>query len=93
MAEQISTLHKPVDKPQEISYTIHLNTKGASHMNTNTAAAVTLLGFLLTFGAVGGMEDPAKEAWFLEQCAVALVGLALMAVGVLGLQNSDHPDQ
>lgn len=62
-------------------------------MKTNTAAVMALFGLLLTFGAVGGMEDPAKAHLFLEQCLVAVVGLGLMACGALGLQNSDHYDQ
>lgn len=62
-------------------------------MTTNTAAAMAFFGLLLVFGAVGGMEDPAKMDYFLEQCLVALLGLALMACGVLGLQNSDYFDK
>ena len=61
-------------------------------MTTNTAAAITFFGLLLTFGAVGGMEDPAKVDYFLEQCLVAVVGLALMFCGVLGLQNAEYYD-
>ena len=61
-------------------------------MKTHTAAAIAFFGLLLTFGAVGGMEDPAKADLFLEQCAAALVGLGLMFCGVLGLENSDHYD-
>jgi hypothetical protein len=62
-------------------------------MKTRTAAAMAMFGLLLTFGAVGGMEDPAKEAYFIEQIIVAILGLALMACGSLALQNSDHYDQ
>ena len=54
---------------------------------------MAMFGLLLTFGAVGGMEDPAKVDYFVEQFIAALVGLALTACGVLGLQNSDHYDQ
>ena len=62
-------------------------------MNTNTAAAVAFLGLLLTFGAVGGMEDPAKMDYFVEQLIVALVGLLLMFVGTLALNNSQYYDE
>lgn len=62
-------------------------------MKTNTAAAMAIFGVLLVFGAVGGMEDPAKVDYFWEQFIVAVLGLALMACGVLGLQNSDYYDQ
>jgi hypothetical protein len=36
------------------------------------------LGFLLVFGAVGGMENPDQVDYFLEQILTALVGLGLM---------------
>jgi hypothetical protein len=62
-------------------------------MTTRTAAIMTLFGFLLMFGAVGGMEDPSKADYFLEQCLVALVGIALAFCGTLGLQNSEYYDE
>ena len=49
-----------------------------------TLAAVFLFGgFLLMFGAVGGMEDPAKEAYFVQQVAAALAGMFFSLVGVM----------
>jgi cell division protein FtsW (lipid II flippase) len=36
------------------------------------------LGFLLVFGAVGGMENPDQARYFLEQILVALAGIAVM---------------
>ncbi len=62
-------------------------------MKERTAALMTLFGFLLMFGAVGGMEDPAKEAYFIEQCLVALLGIALAFCGTLGLNNSQYYDE
>jgi peptidoglycan/LPS O-acetylase OafA/YrhL len=62
-------------------------------MTTKISAAMALLGFLLMFGAVGGMEDPSKEAYFLEQCLVALVGIGLAFSGTLGLNNSQFYDE
>lgn len=62
-------------------------------MKTRTAAIMALFGLLVTFGAVGGMEDPAKMDYFVEQFLAALVGLLFMWVGVLGLQNSDVHDE
>jgi hypothetical protein len=38
-----------------------------------------ILGFLIVFGAVGGMEDPANP--LLVNTAVACVGLGLMYMG------------
>ena len=41
-----------------------------------------LVGFLMMFGAVGGMEDVSKADYFLEQTIIAVLGLALMAWAV-----------
>ena len=62
-------------------------------MTTKTAAAMGFLGLLLVFGAVGGMEDPTKQDYLIEQLACALVGLALMFSATLGLQNSQYYDE
>ena len=62
-------------------------------MKTRTAAAMGFLGLLMVFGAVGGMEDPTKANYLLEQLACALVGLALMFCATLGLQNSQYYDE
>lgn len=40
-----------------------------------------ILGLLLAFGAVGGMDDPANTEFLLEQVAIAIVGLTLMYFG------------
>jgi hypothetical protein len=50
-------------------------------------------GFLLMFGAVGGMDDPSKADYFLEQCLVALVGMGLAFCGSLALNNSQYYDE
>ena len=62
-------------------------------MTQRVAAGMIMFGFLLMFGAVGGMEDPTKADYFLEQCLVALVGIALAFAGTLGLQNSHNYDE
>jgi len=41
-----------------------------------------LVGFLMMFGAVGGMEDVSKADYFLEQTIIAVLGLMLMAWAV-----------
>lgn len=41
-----------------------------------------LMGFLMLFGAVGGMDNPDQAEFFLAQLAIAVVGLALMAWAV-----------
>jgi hypothetical protein len=41
-----------------------------------------MLGLLITFGAVGGIEMAPTDLELLQSSALALVGLALMAIGV-----------
>jgi len=43
------------------------------------------VGFLVVFGAVGGMEDPANS--LLVGVAIAAVGLILMASGVRAMNG------
>lgn len=62
-------------------------------MKTRTAAAMGFLGLLMVFGAVGGMEDPTKANYFIEQLAVAIVGLGLMFCATLALKDSDYYDE
>ena len=62
-------------------------------MTKNVAAAMLGFGFLLMFGAVGGMEDPAKANYFAEQLLIALVGIGLAFCGTLGLNNSQYYDE
>jgi hypothetical protein len=62
-------------------------------MTTRIAAGMFFFGLLLVLGAVGGMDDPAKMDYFLEQCLVALVGLGLMYSGTRALDVSQYYDQ
>jgi len=45
----------------------------------------TFIGFMLVFGAVGGMEDPANS--LLVEIVIAGIGLALMASGIRTLRS------
>jgi len=56
-------------------------------MSERTAGFMIFFGILLAFGAVGGMEDPAKADYFLDQLLIAMVGLGLAFCGTLGLTN------
>lgn len=56
---------------------------------TKLAAVFLFGGFLLMFGAVGGMEDPAKEAYFVEQLIVAVAGIFFSFIGVMLLPQED----
>ena len=50
-------------------------------MNRIQATAL-FTGFLLVFGAVGGMDNPDQAEFFLHQLAAALIGVFLMFMAV-----------
>lgn len=58
-------------------------------MTKNIAAWMTLFGFLLTFGAVGGMDNPDQAEYFLEQLILAFTGLGLMGCGAVALAAAE----
>jgi hypothetical protein len=62
-------------------------------MMNKLQATALFTGFLLVFGAVGGMEDPAQAEFFLYQLATAFIGLFLMFMAVmtqpLSIEHSD----
>lgn len=47
------------------------------------------LGFLLVFGAVGGMDNPDQAQFFVEQAIAAVVGLGLMVWGVNAMNKEN----
>jgi len=61
-------------------------------MKTSTGFWMMILGMMLTFAAVGGMEDPSLAAYLPEQLLTALVGLGLMYCGTLGIRNGPYYD-
>ena len=58
-------------------------------MTKNVAGWMALFGFLLVFGAVGGMDDPRQAGYFVEQLILAFTGLGLMGCGVLALAAAE----
>lgn len=44
-----------------------------------TAAVVAILGFLMVFGGVGGIEN---EGPLFENTIISIVGLCVMAIGI-----------
>lgn len=58
-------------------------------MTKNVAAAMLAFGFLLMFGAVGGMDNPEQADFLAEQILTALVGAGLAFCGTLGIQVAD----
>jgi hypothetical protein len=49
-----------------------------------------VVGFFLTAFAVGGIEQSLTDAVLLECSAIALVGLMIMAAGVMMLKEVDN---
>ena len=47
------------------------------------AAAMVFGGFLLVWGAVGGMDNPDQADHFLEQLAAAVTGVFFMFIGAV----------
>jgi glycerol uptake facilitator-like aquaporin len=58
-------------------------------MSKNTSFVLFTIGFLLTFGAVGGIENDGPLA---EGVALAVVGLLIMWVGTLGFRVANSVD-
>lgn len=50
------------------------------------AIFMMVVGFLMTFGAVGGIEN---DAPLLDGIIIALVGLGIMGCGVLAMKRLD----
>lgn len=50
-----------------------------------------IIGLLLTFGAVGGMDDVTKADFFVEQLLIAFAGLALMFWATVAMNK--HADR
>ena len=55
-------------------------------MINRVAAFLTFVGFLMTFGAVGGIEN---EGPLFENAIIAIAGLAVMFVGVNLIKSTD----
>jgi len=58
-------------------------------MSERSAFFVFIVGLLMTFGAVGGIENSVDNSALLSSMVVAIVGLLTMYCGVLGLRNAD----
>ncbi len=57
-------------------------------MSKKSAAFVFVTGLLVTFGAVGGVENSVTDSELLSSVIVAAVGLAVMYVGTLGFRRA-----
>jgi hypothetical protein len=52
------------------------------HIDKEIEMKTAMLGLLITFGAVGGIEMAPTDLELLQCSALAVVGLAIMAIGV-----------
>jgi uncharacterized membrane protein (UPF0136 family) len=59
-------------------------------MTANQSMFLFTVGFLLTFGGVGGIENSASDAELVTGVLVSGVGLLIMWVGTLGMQVLDN---
>ena len=58
-------------------------------MINRIAAFVSVVGFLMVFGGVGGIEN---EGPLFENTIIALVGLAVLGVGISLLKSASTKD-
>jgi hypothetical protein len=56
------------------------------------AAAMVFGGFLLVFGAVGGMDNPDQANHFFEQLAAAVTGVFFMFIGAV-IMDTEASDE
>jgi len=58
-------------------------------MTDKQSMFVFVVGLLITFGAVGGIEQSVSNTDLMSSMLVAIVGLLTMYCGVLGLRNAE----
>ena len=61
-------------------------------MTTNQSAFVFFAGLLLTFGAVGGVENSVDAEQLTGALLLAVLGLLAMYAGTLGFRNANYYD-
>ena len=58
-------------------------------MTNKQAMFVFIVGLLMTFGAVGGIEQSVENTDLMSSMLVAIVGLLTMYCGMLGMRNAE----
>ena len=58
-------------------------------MTNRQAMFVFVVGLLMTFGAVGGIEQSVENTDLMSSMLVAIVGLLTMYCGMLGMRNAE----
>ena len=57
-------------------------------MTTKSAMFVFIVGLLMTFGAVGGIEVSTNNEDMMSSMVIAIIGLLTMYCGTLGLRRA-----
>jgi hypothetical protein len=61
-------------------------------MKSSTAMFVFITGLLVTFGAVGGIEQSVTDSDMMSSMVIAIVGLLTMYCGMLGIKGAAYYD-
>jgi hypothetical protein len=62
-------------------------------MTSKQAMFVFIVGLLITFGAVGGIEQSATNRDLMNSMVFAILGLLTMYCGLLGIKGADYYDR
>ena len=58
-------------------------------MTNRQAMFVFIVGLIMTFGAVGGIEQSVENTDLMSSMLVAILGLLTMYCGMLGMRNAE----
>jgi len=70
----------------------YTNKHRKTQMTTKSAMFVFIVGLLMTFGAVGGIEVSTTNEDMMSSMVIAIIGLLTMYAGTLGLRNAHYFD-
>jgi hypothetical protein len=62
-------------------------------MTSKQAMFVFCVGLLITFGAVGGIEQSVSNTDLMSSMVIAILGLLTMYCGMLGIKGADYYDR
>ena len=62
-------------------------------MTSKQAMFVFVVGLLITFGAVGGIEQSVSNSDLMSSMVIAILGLLTMYCGMLGIKGADYYDR
>ena len=70
----------------------YTNKHRKTQMTTKSAMFVFIVGLLMTFGAVGGIEVSTTNEDMMSSMVIAIIGLLTMYAGTLGFRNAHYFD-